>query len=308
MNSRGRLIVMVIFFRPHTKFLTPERAFKVCIFETFVCCAVTSPGPVITVYDGTSRCIAIQLDSAITKAVTSVVSVTYVIMFLIVCVCYTKVALTIRRKLIQTHDVVERREKGSGNNQPGTNQPIENVDSSKTSSIKCLRGRICKIHPFADSDCGTKESKIIPTPVKGSKEIVFENVGRYPHVTNESRLGDLDEKHKTSSTTVQGNVKRLMLVDSRVNRTTKIMFAVTLVFLGSWIPTWIVIFYKQLNEADKSLGGEIFATFGEKSFMLNTFTNPIFYICLSTVFKQRAKQLVKNLFTCRKRDQRSHTG
>ena len=249
--------------------------------------------PFITAYDGTSRCTSIQLDGAITKTVTSIVSSTYVIMFLIVGICYTKVALTIRRKLIQTNDTGRcKQEKRNKHSAP--NRPVENHVSSNTSSVKWLRGRNCKIVPVDSNSC-TKEFKDIQMLANGSKEGIFDNSN------SDRRLHDQDQKHQASGSVAHAHVKKAKLMDTRVNRTTKIMFAVTLVFLCSWIPTWTVTFYKQLNKTDRSIVGEIFALFGEKAFMLNTFTNPIFYIWLSTVFKQRAKQRIQNLFICRRR-------
>ena len=96
--------LLALFFRPYRKFLTQQQAFRVGIIITLISCAVCSSVTFITVYDGTSRCTSIQLDGAITNTVTIIVSITYVIMFLIVGIRYTKVALTIRRKLIQTND------------------------------------------------------------------------------------------------------------------------------------------------------------------------------------------------------------
>ena len=151
--------------------LTQQLAFRVCILITFASCVVCSPVLLITVYDYTARCISIQLGGVITKTVTGVVSVTYVIMFFIVGICYTKVALTIRRKLIQTNDTGRyKQEKGNKHSSP--NRPIENLVSSNTSSVKWLRGRNCKLVPVDSNSC-TKEFKDDQMLNQGAKEKNF---------------------------------------------------------------------------------------------------------------------------------------
>ena len=247
------------------------------------------------------------MDNAITKTVTGIVSVTYVVMFIIVVVCYTKVAFTIHRKLIRTNDAVARCEKENINGKASTSHPIENNGSPKMSLATSMYGRKNKVHPLVDLKCAAKELKDVQASVKRPKGGVFENNESNPHVTHVVCNGQCQKQQKFD-TRPRLRIKGSLLLDSRINRTTKIMFAVTLVFLASWIPTWSVVLYNQhdqLHEVDKTLEWKISAAFGEKSFMLNTFTNPVFYIWLSSVFKEKAKRLVKNLFICCNGDRRS---
>ena len=94
--------------------------------------------------------------------------------------------------------------------------------------------------------------------------------------------------------------KRWKPTGSLVDRTTKIMFSVILVFLLSWLPAWIVVFYEQTVNKP-SLGGRIFILFGDEAFIVNTFANPIFYIWLSSAFKERAKTVLRGLAICQRR-------
>ena len=89
--------------------------------------------------------------------------------------------------------------------------------------------------------------------------------------------------------------------DIRKDRTTKIMFAVTLVFILSWIPTWSVYIYKTLSGYQDTITQNVFLLFGEKMFMVNTFMNPIFYILMSSMFKQRTRVVLKRLLSCKRR-------
>ena len=82
----------------------------------------------------------------------------------------------------------------------------------------------------------------------------------------------------------------------KVDHTTRIMFAVTLVFLLSWIPTWVTYVYKEMTRNQRAeVGGEVAILFGGKLFIINTFANPFFYIWMSSVFKERAKKALKSI-------------
>ena len=86
--------------------------------------------------------------------------------------------------------------------------------------------------------------------------------------------------------------KRQIHRSSLVDRTSRIMFSVTMVFLLSWLPPWILAFYER-SVKQLSLIGRTFVYFGEKTFIVNTFANPIFYIWLSSAFKERAITVLK---------------
>ena len=83
--------------------------------------------------------------------------------------------------------------------------------------------------------------------------------------------------------------------ESQMNKTTAIMFAVTVVFILSWIPPWIVAamwpYGVSLSQKER-----IVIMFCRRSFMVNTCTNPLFYIGMSSTFRHLTKQTMKKIW------------
>lgn len=156
----------------------------------------------------------------------------------------------------------------------------------------------------------TRKNKVVPLtdvinaktnyliPVENKKRLFDQESGTSNDVKNVSAnrcsIGSSCVGHRGSFSIQEINQKprsnyRKSISDARVDRTTKIMFAVTMVFLLSWIPTWSVYFYIETS-SQMSVTGEVFKLFASKAFAINTFMNPIFYIILSSVFKERTRQ------------------
>ena len=88
--------------------------------------------------------------------------------------------------------------------------------------------------------------------------------------------------------------------DSRVNkslRTTRMTFIICLIFLISWIPPWISFAVNNVAAIETKTGTSflIFQLFGNKSFLINTFTNPVVYIMMDHTFRDN----MRKLFVCK---------
>ena len=247
---------------------------------TVVSAVVSSP--VITMIasdDDSTGCTFASLHDGLIQAVLIIISVTYVIVFVIICVCYTKVALTIKHKLIQNSSLPNEQ------NHKNTRASIKNGDGADTSDTRRpFRISIhCKVAPTTavETNCVAEapQHSQLSQSSKSYKDVLFDpSVNRTVSTTVETQ----DQRSGKPEV-----AKRRIPTSSRVDRTTRIMFSVTMVFLLSWLPTWIVAFYERTVKEPSQIG-RIFILFGDETFIVNTFANPIFYICLSSAFKERA--------------------
>jgi hypothetical protein len=86
------------------------------------------------------------------------------------------------------------------------------------------------------------------------------------------------------------NARRSINVEKdrkKVNRTTFMMFLITLMYVTTWIINWSTQIYKTATDIN-SLKTDFLT---ERLYMINCMTNPIFYIFMSSKFKQNAKEL-----------------
>lgn len=348
--------IFSLIYRPHRKFLTQQRAFKVCISITLLSCIISSPLLVIVVFEEPSRCNHVKLlRGALVMSLTGVILITFIAVFIIIGVCYTKVALTIRSKLIMTNaqkqisytrnksDNFSSSQVNTGKyslsatpkaERPNSRQNSENSGNNRQTStdkgndrqtsfgsnnlysgnlqatglirsmpIEKSRGtrplRNCKVSPLNVKEQPVSCNESYQNAIDSNHEMLFDQSNSSTYTAEESKSVDKGGSSHAFGSRMQQAPKRLN--DARVDRTTKIMFAVTVVFLLSWLPTWIVLFYAQLSkDQSPSATGNIIVFFSRKAFMVNSFTNPIFYILLSSAFKERAKRVLRDLFICRR--------
>lgn len=116
--------------------------------------------------------------------------------------------------------------------------------------------------------------------------------GNQPSIeTDEGRSGI--SLQRTSFTENMTNLEttskqRRSLLATRINRTTKTMFLITLVYLLLWMTTWIRVFSFQ-----SAIGSAVFV-FSRSFYMIGCFSNPLIYICMSSRFREKAKQVFFN--------------
>ena len=226
--------------------------------------------------------------------------ISYIFMFVTVCVCYIKVAYTIKFKLIHnlaamspsahTSATVDRKTDDNGSK------------SIKTSTTFFKRNQVVPV-TNRNNDHESSETKMSNREEGGLFDQSVRISGTQVH-SNETLNGasssTSSNQKKACGQTVVDNSRsqsQKRRTDTRVDRTTKIMFAVTLVFILSWVPPWTSYFYKQLAKNQETIAGNVFAMFARKTYMINTFMNPIFYILMSSVFKKRTKQILEKMLS-----------
>lgn len=228
----------------------------------------------------------------------------YLCLFMVVCFCYAKIAYIIRTKLYKIRE--KNNEEAQYADQNDFNLKHSSRPSGNTSNTKkTVLGRINytrknKVVPLTDV-INAKTNYLIP--VENQERLFDQESGTNNDVRNDSAnscsFGSSYVGQRGSFANQERNLRpqskhRKSISDARVDRTTKIMFAVTMVFLLSWIPTWSVYFYIEMS-SQMSITGEVFKLFASKAFAINTFMNPIFYISLSSVFKERTKQTLNTV-------------
>lgn len=93
-----------------------------------------------------------------------------------------------------------------------------------------------------------------------------------------------DTSGNTSASNTMVGVRRLAR-ESKINRTTRTMFVITMVYLLLWMTTWVRIVSKN------SVTGSAFHTFSRSFYMLSCFINPLIFISMSTKFREKSKQM-----------------
>lgn len=229
----------------------------------------------------------------------------FVAMFVVVSVCYARVVYTIKHRLIRNQSSSKLEQQGA-------------VSSSSSAQQRTVmsgwRKKLFSRNKVSPDETIPSEPKrtSVAAPDKGSTEVHKSSIseltgsssGKDKNVINSIFITVRNKIITGTNTNQNPKTSRFYLrekcaANARTNKTTKIMFAVTLVFLFSWIPTWIIYVYNNLTGSQKTKLGKTIILFGENLFMVNTFMNPIFYIVMSSVFKQRTKKVIRSLLRCK---------
>ena len=90
----------------------------------------------------------------------------------------------------------------------------------------------------------------------------------------------------------------------RVSRTTIILFAVTVAFLISYLPSIVIMICRSVIkdlEEKQTLAEQILSKLFSKFFLINNAINPLIYSFLNNSFRKRCAKLLKQLLMCRRR-------
>ena len=100
---------------------------------------------------------------------------------------------------------------------------------------------------------------------------------------------DKDSDKGSNQTTINQSVQRsLRLEETRINKTSTIMFLITLVYIISWLVNWVVMLFFN----SETLHGRIIKHMIKSSFMINSVTNYVFYISMSSKFRDTATSIM----------------
>ena len=296
------------FFRPHKQFLTPTRALRCCIGITAAACLLNSSTFAIVIYEGGDECGFRELAGGVwIGSLMSIFISSYIFMFATVGFCYIRVAYTIKTKLYD-HSITMA---GATSTTAKETPTVTNVKDNMTSKPMILH-KTNKVVPLIDAaDDSQNEPK-----TQTSRELTLQEFQLFDQSSDSGNSRNLNSKSKkdvypapnqecshTVARTPQPQQPSYgkQRYDTRVDRTTKIMFAVTLVFVLTWLPTWCSYLYRSASKYKPTFTGAVITFFTRKTYMINTFMNPIFYIWMSSAFKEKTRQTLKKLFSkCKK--------
>ena len=302
---------MSFFFlhRPHEQLLTPARALRCCIGITAAAVVLNSSTFVIVTYEGGDECAYRQLAGGIwIYSLMTVFISSYVFMFVAVSFCYIRVAYTIRTKLYNHSTGAV----GTGAATTNGNTTETTGGKEKPNFISTILHKSNKVAPLGNT--GGNDSSKGSKSLTAIKEFTLEGIRLFDQSSDGANSDkNLNQKGKkgvysTSSPNATTCVSQAPQnppsyvkhrYDTRVDRTTKIMFAVTMVFILTWIPTWCSFIYRSIFT--QTFTGEVITFFMRKTYVVNTFMNPIFYIWMSSAFKEKTRQTLRIMCSrCRK--------
>ena len=152
----------------------------------------------------------------------------------------------------------------------------------KRQKIRNKRKQTCAYAVSSSSDKRTTFTSV----VKSSNQVAPMSLASGEKVTST----------KTYHTTVvftgqSGTHKRTRYIikpERTVNKTTKIMFLITLIFFVTWLVPWLRVIF------GANTFGLAFNNFARSTFMINNVSNPIIFCCMSSRFRAKCQQLLKS--------------
>jgi hypothetical protein len=121
-------------------------------------------------------------------------------------------------------------------------------------------------------------SQKIQSDEQESKQLHSEN--------NSQRQDSIQEESKQPRIIARKSIY-VERVRKKINATTLMMFLITLIYVTTWVISWSSKIYKTTTNIS-SLKTDFLM---ERLYLINCMTNPIFFIFMSSKFKQRAKEL-----------------
>lgn len=279
-----------------------------------------SPSILIINYNGSGFCSHKDLAGGVISIIFPLAFIlAFIFMFIIVSICYIRIAYTIRNKLVtkkksinmNRSNVVSQTTVTSQEtrqpwkvlfyNRKRTNKVLPVVYEAQRNlvNLKSYTG-LEDSNGLANNDTNVPRSLRSFNLLSGTEQTVDDNLGSGVNSTDCSHR--LQQNTSVGSKAYQYKADRnpTRVPESKIHRTTKIMFAVTMVFLLSWIPTWAMFLIRRLVDYQQTIGGQVFGLYARKAFLINTFMNPIFYIWMSSSFKERTRKTLAPIFRRRK--------
>lgn len=198
-----------------------------------------------------------------------VLTFVFVILFVAAIFCYTKISLTIRhqQRLLRA---------------AGVTQTDVRAVSGKCST--CLFQRQNKVAPSYDSDFKISNNPgLSPQNVSTSS---CQNSLHRPNKDCKRQHSEMKSITENTDTATKSSASRPGPYSRRISRVTLIVFLLTAVYVLTWVINWIASIEDVKNETFRGI-----IHISRKLFMLNCITNPLFYIILSSKFRERTVKL-----------------
>ena len=261
------------------------------------------------IYDDSEFCSHIVLAKGILVSFVPMIFIfSFLLMFVAVCLCYSRIAFVMKNKLSlknRTKDMASNT--GSGASTSGRRPTSRNTWTYVKELYIKRKNKISPHVNNADQSNSVRNLDMITEveTVPHTSEGRIDNSTR-GKLTNDVMISlksfnqkSLHQRDTDKSPTVEQDANAVTWTEAKIYRTTKIMFFVTIVFVMSWIPTLAMFVIRRAVDYQRTVGGQVFALFARKAFLINTFTNPFFYIWMSSSFKERTRKTISVLFRCR---------
>ena len=271
--------------------------------------ALMSPSLFVITYNGSDFCSHVALAGGVLVSFVPMIFIlAFLVMFIAVCLCYSRIAFVMRYKL----SLKTKRNAAASDTGSSTVASVRTGARNVLTQIMELHNkRKNKVSPGVNDEGQPRndsrnldiktEVETVPQPSgSGIEDPTCSKVhSDVPMITQHFDQKPLYKKNKRESANVESDTTSAGWTEAKIYRTTKIMFFVTMVFVLSWLPTLAMFVIRRLVDYQSSVVGQVLVLFARKAFLINTFTNPFFYIWMSSSFKERTRKTLSTLFGCR---------
>ena len=251
--------------KPLNRYYSKAKAKWLCF--TLVVSSIVLAGPsvgTVTLDEKTFDCLRNTEYIVLANIFDLFLSAAFLAMFGIVVVCYTKVTILLHRR----H---RRKEMVTSTNTSNRTQSL--YHSSPTTSNRPLKISKNKVCPAIGEE-NQRNYQISCVSGDDSRNKTLE-------------LNNQDSSQSGNQSKFKETIRRKRSEQKVLNRTTLIMFFITTIY----ICTWLIHFIVTLMVSPYTSSGRAVLHLVANLYRINCMTNAIFYISMSSRFRQRAKQL-----------------
>lgn len=262
--------------RPWNTSYSKRKAKMICCGIVVTSMILSSPSLALTTLEaGRLTCVREHVAAVVSSIIDMALGIAFLIMFIVVVVCYTKVTLLLRKRHRQKADVRIV--------QAGTSQTLTSSVQSRLQSEKIDRKVFRKhtIYPITP-DANLSDANL---PGNHSIQSLMTSVEKQKNDTKEMTYIKTIETFENDAIRIHRREGKL------VNRTTLIMFIITMTYIVTWVAHWIMGGFV----SSATLTGRTAEYLTKYLHMVNCMTNPICFIALSSKFRKNAtKFLLRN--------------
>ena len=280
--------------------ITKSRALRICV--AIACVTILLSLPCFEMFKNIKgECMANTLVKGVFVYYLMVL-LTYILAFIVVTVSYTKISIAVLKseKNVSRHVANNQAERNNWCCLKPNSHRVEPLDFG-TSTISTVQDENTKkvntIATFtthsgnttSTSTHNTTPSNILHVPyfTKRIQVMPSSSVERANKPSKDEDRIVSSGPSRVSQTTVE--CSRLY----RGKKTTLITFAVCIIFIVSWIPPWVGFLLLSIPELRVNRHVIVFGRlFGRTTFLLNTFMNPILYLCMNGKFREKASHFI----------------
>lgn len=255
--------------KPLSPFYSKRRAHQICTGVVAASFIVSIPGYFTPTLNEPRMACERKDNFVICHVLDLSLTVAYFTMFIVVVICYTKVAIYIQKRHRQKAQTIFAQA-----NTPGPSNKHLNQPSTHTRKLGMFFSKN-KIHPRIDNVNQTNIS-VIENLEEGN---TAENSLKRDHIGKKPQQF---EQHDQTGIQIHREKGKL------VNRISLIMFLITTIYTASWAVHWLTF----AIASSETIEGHVAVYLTKHLFMINCVTNPLFFITLSSKFREKAKKFL----------------